>query len=561
MNFGVFDIEAENWIRFRVLGFFDGNGYKKYYRIGDFLNAVDKKQYKGWRFYSHNGGKYDDMFLLDEIFRRGWNVKLIERGGRLISIRCTTATSNFEFVDSYALIPVSLKVAGETFNVQHKKSEYGSFEGKMDKYEKKLLKYLENDCMCLYEVLTSFSNSEYVDKMQLTIASQALNTFRTRFCDSTLTRLSLEDEDLFRDEFYSGGRVEVYKGRGNVHTYDVNSLYPSVMLNEMPCGELIRTRIYKKGLIGFYKVRIKSTPDWYVSPLLVKGKKNMFVNGKGEYFLSSDTLNYLVSEFGIKYDVEFGRVFKRKAFLFNEYVNEFYALKLKAKKKNDTMNYLLAKLFLNALYGKLGQTRWRDTVEVYNGTQRQFKTLDERFGLVLVSEESHNKFILPYLASYVTDLARLHHFQLMNIAPDKMFYCDTDSLYTSANYDKLVSEKIGALSYEGTFEGIFLSPKTYALKNSDEEKIKFKGFAQGSFSFKDFEKSLMNGKVMATKSKTRILSFRECLKRKFGIVESQGNFLKLVNMEKSVVSSYDKRIVIPSKRYVFNTKPFQRNEI
>jgi hypothetical protein len=58
-----------------------------------------------------------------------------------------------------------------------------------------------------------------------------------------------------------------------------------------------------------------------------------------------------------------------------------------------------------------------------------------------------------------------------------------------------------------------------------------------------------------------MLSFRECLNRKLGIIESQGAFLKLVNMEKEVVSSYDKRIVIPSKRFVFNTKPFQRGDI
>ena len=111
----------------------------------------------------------------------------------------------------------------------------------------------------------------------MTIASQALDTFKNRFLDNGyITKMKLKDENYFRENFYSGGRVEVFKGYGeNVNVYDVNSLFPHSMLNEMPCGEYVKVREYKKGMIGFYEIEMNFPVSEYISPLLLKtDKKN-----------------------------------------------------------------------------------------------------------------------------------------------------------------------------------------------------------------------------------------------------------------------------------------------
>ena len=269
MKFGVFDIEAENWINFRVLGFFDREDYKVFYDIKKFLSFLDSKKFNGWRIYAHFGGRYDFLFLLDYIINR-WKYRLIERHGRLLAIICETPKgTHFTLADSYAILPFSLKALSESFDITHKKKEF-EFE-KGFEVTSKLLSYLENDVKGLYEILSSYFAFEYIDDAKLTIASQALDIFKQRFFSGELVRMYDGDEMIFRKFFYHGGRVEVYKGFGkNLNLYDINSLFPYAMLQEMPCGDSFKTQTFQKNLIGFYKVNVLSTPNFYVTPYLQK---------------------------------------------------------------------------------------------------------------------------------------------------------------------------------------------------------------------------------------------------------------------------------------------------
>jgi hypothetical protein len=567
MNYGTFDIEAMNWIEFGVMGCFDGDSYKHFYRIGDFLNHISQKKYNNWRWYAHNGGKYDDKFLLDPIFARKWKVKMIERSDRIISLNMITdAGVRVNIVDSYALLTASLKKLSDSFKPEHQKKEYDVSNLKKHHFhDPKLLRYLENDCRSLYEILEMFFKQEFIDQPQLTIASQALNTFRKKFLKSDMYRVRLDDELIFREQFYAGGRVEVFKGRGVVNCYDVNSLFPSVMLQPMPVGECRHTERFWPGKIGFYVVDVLATPDFYVSPYLVKTqKRNYYLNGPGRYFLSSAMLTELKTTYGVRFKVVKGWVFDGKECLFNEYVEYFYGMKQKAKASHDDVSYMLSKLFLNALYGKLGASRWRQSVEQWDGSQKAFQKFNnpiaDQYGLVLVPQESKSKFILPYLAAYITDLARLAHWKLMQRSPEKMFYCDTDSLYTAANYDDLLSDRIGDLSFEGTWDGIFIAPKTYALKAGKQEKIKFKGFDSKEFTFRSMRDFQETSKPLSF-TQERILGFRESMIRTTGIIRQRGNFLKMVNTTKTVKSEYDGRQIDDSKRFLFDSYPKRYDEI
>lgn len=566
-HYGVFDIESEKWIYFKLLGFYDGSEYKVFRSIHGFLNHINHRKYRGWKFYAHNGGRFDFLFLLyDIIMKLGWQVKLIPRGSSVISIMVKTSKTEFTFCDSFAILPESLKKLTEAFNVEHKKKEFKFDESTViDTHDPVILDYLKNDVIGLYEVIGTFFSQDFIDHPKITIASQGLDIFRSRFFKGELLELPIKMETDFRENYYSGGRVEVYKSYGKkVNVYDVNSLFSFAMLRPMPVGDVYKTKSFHKDKIGFYKVRIKSTPSWYISPLLTKIRNkdyrkngNYYVNGPGEYFVSSEMIKYLKSEFGVNCEIIQGYFFDGQEYLFQDYVNYFYELKSKNK---GTAQYTIAKFLLNCLYGKLGMNRERESIQTFDGTQQNFSTLEgyEKWLLVLVSEETKSRFILPYLAAYITDLARLHHYKYMNEHPESIYYCDTDSLFTDVEYP--VNDNIGGLKNEGTYEAVFLAPKTYALNiDGKEEEIAFKGFDTTSFKFRDFKTALIDGTELKAQRKSRILSFKENVgksKRKTGIIAETSPFLKTVMSEKESNFSKKMREFFPSKKYINDSKPY-----
>lgn len=558
-RFAVFDIEARLWINFEVLGFFDGERYacfKKPFRpaINRFLDYLDNPKNEGLWIYAHNGGGYDFKFLLEELLDRGWILPdgIIDRQGRLIRIAVKTRRgTQFTFVDSYALLNTSLKKLGETFDVEHKKKEIGYKS--ISSESPRTLAYLENDCQCLYEVLTAWFKMEYVYKRKMTIASQAMDTFQTGFTPGYIERMTLEDDEYVRENFYSGGRVEVFKGFGkSLHYYDVNSLYPFAMLQKMPRGKGRRTRTYHKGDIGFYEIEVKSTPDWYISPLIVKGKKNAFMAGPGEYFVSSNTIEQLREE-GVRWKVISGLKFSGAEYLFNDYVHFFYTMKEKAKTAGERW---LAKYLMNTLYGKFGAGQYRESVRfVWNVDSYDYMVSPE-YGLCYVTEENKSRFIMPYLAAWVTDYARLYHYRLMSEHAHAMYYCDTDSLITTAHYP--TGKKIGDLKLEGDYDrGVFLAPKTYALKNRTGEKVVFKGFSAENFSYRQLKTALLKERTLVER-RTRILGWKEAVKRKKDYIRKAGKFLILVRTKKTTDFNSKSRLHLSSTKYIFDSVPVQR---
>jgi hypothetical protein len=462
-----------------------------------------------------------------------------------------------KFVDSYAILPAALRKLSESFKPKHQKLAFDDYS-KIAVDDPDTLKYLENDVLCLWEILYDFFSSDFIKTPALTIASQALSTFQYKFFDGKLQGMKLPLEEMIRERFYSGGRVEAYKGYGKrVHVYDVNSLYPYCMTQPMPTGEVRYTARYNKTKIGFYHVDIHKTPDWYISPLLYRGKKLLFVNGGGEYFLGSPTLAIL-NEQGVRFKILDGYVFDGKEDLFSDYVSFFHDLKTRSK---GTAMYYVAKLFLNSLYGKFGMARERWTVQRATGYEEGAAPLMnelDSYGMCMVKEQTRSKFVMPYIAAYITELARCHHWRLMNQHPESVFYCDTDSIFTS--HVLPAGGKLGELSDEGTFEGVFLGNKTYALRNGKSEKVAFKGFHVEDIHFRDVEKVLRTHKPLIQK-RTRILSFRECLKRKEGIVSDAGPFLKMVDMTKETDGLNDKRRLTASRTHIYDSMPFARSEL
>jgi hypothetical protein len=110
-------------------------------------------------------------------------------------------------------------------------------------------KYLYNDIKSLFEIIEKFSKDVYeVESINITnivsISSLALKTFLTNYYDEERTPIHIPRYKQHKDikNAYYGGRTEVLKTYGeDLYLYDVNSLYPSVMLKDMPIGNMIKS--------------------------------------------------------------------------------------------------------------------------------------------------------------------------------------------------------------------------------------------------------------------------------------------------------------------------------
>ena len=546
------DIESNKWIEFNAVGLYDGKNYYVFNNVKDFIKKVVSYP-SGYRIYFHNGGRFDFLFLLEELMEKGY-VSFIEKAGGFISITFTYRKKRFMFCDSYTLLPASLEKLIKTFNIKNKKIPL-DFSKSYSFSNKRMQAHLKNDVLALYSIITRFYERE--GTLKLTIASQAMQTFSNDYFEGYVWQCNAKFDGYFRKNFYKGGRVEVYKGLGkNLYYYDFNSLYPSVMLEEMPIGSPIKTKKYEVGKIGYYHIKLLQTTNLKISPLIyTDATGNYYVNGKKgtEFYVMQPDLTILDS-YKIKYKVMDGYYFEATGKVFEDYVNHYYEIK---SKTTDEVEKYISKLMLNSLYGKFGQKLWGTAIEVTNKENREGLIFNPSTDLVLVDKKLNVKFKGIHIACYITSLARYRLFTAMKeIGFDNIFYCDTDSIITTKKIK--FGTEIGELKLVDKIkEGVFLLPKTYGYINDKGKRVvKFKGFSDKSFSYSELKKLLLKQKTKLVKKQRRMLGFRSSLRRKSGIVSERGTYLKLVEEEKILSNNYTRRKLFPNKSTVFDSMPF-----
>ena len=261
--------------------------------------------------------------------------------GKLTTIKC----KKYTFHDSFKLLPMSLKKLSNDFGVEHAKldlweevqklyknqyTDIVDFLDRCDVDNELYLKYLGYDVISLYEILEKI----------MTIAGINVNDFVKRISTASLSRFifkngfnghkfiekgsrrsdyemlcqynynyDLDIEEFLRDS-YCGGRTEVFKIELNSKAfhYDVNSLYPSVMINgNFPVGkpkyyddETIAKYYFEKWLkdkkgIGFLSCEVY-IPKQHIPPLPVKMEKLAFVCGHVYGVWNFEELEYAVKE-------------------------------------------------------------------------------------------------------------------------------------------------------------------------------------------------------------------------------------------------------------------------
>jgi len=456
------------------------------------------------------------------------------------------------------------------------------------------IKYCVNDCKSLFEVILKF-NKLYFDNFNIninehvTLSSHALRLYRTHFMKEKTIPMIYGIDFRCLQASYTGGSTDMFIPTNTkkelVYAYDVNSLYPFIMANfPMPIGN----KTYFEGDIrkinpdafGFFNCKI-TTPTNLKHPILQthvqtkSGLRTIAALGTYTDMIFSHSMDNAI-KLGYKFEILNGYTFD-KGIIFKDYVEELYKFRLNYP-KTDPMNYI-AKLFLNSLYGRLGMKDEFDSIQLI--TEHEFSKLDAKNKLAItdiinlgmkylikfktnnnkqfddLNEKDYN--INVAIASAITSYARDYMSQFKNNPKIKLFYTDTDSIYTNLNPDQMNDlipgivnqNELGKLKLESiSKKAVFLAPKCYGLldiNNNFNFKVKGLNSNQVDLSIKDFENLLMKDYFIQKEQTKTFKSFE------------QGNIKKLQQIYTLRQTDNKRKLIFNSKNKLINTKPYVIN--
>lgn len=520
--------------------------WKEYF---DCVLSFDEQNGNVTRIFFHNLGSFDGTFLYKGLLNYIDPIcvsTIIDDSNKFITITVNSRSGkNFIFKDSLRIFPMNLASLCKMFNVDGKLSEYNPAFNKLslfnnDKMLNSFINYGIQDSIALYNALTHAQLRIYIDfKLDIcsvnivSTSSLAFNIFRMHFLKVEIPILNNVQESFIRRGYF-GGATDYYKKYAtNVKYYDVNSLYPYAMLNDMP-GKLIKfyanlSNFNLDNFFGFVLAEV-TIPKTLV-PLLPYKNKNgntIFPTGTviGIYF--SEELKALKLK-GYSIKLLSGYEFERIENLFTSFINHFYELK-----KNATgAERALAKLIMNSSYGNFGRkSDLLITKNVHNDDLDDFvmthliKTIiniNENWSTILtvnnlpldiikklkleldIEFENYKSVVSANvaIAAAITSYARIHMIDLK--LNNDIIYSDTDSIIIgNVLDDSLIGPELGQLKDElnGGFmnECYVLGIKQYGYHyNHNDKKIEcsvFAGVTRNSINFTDFIK-LANGESLS----------------------------------------------------------------
>lgn len=497
---------------------------------------------------------------------------LISHTGNWYSLKMKINNKIIELRDSYKLFPLKLADLGVAFNTKHRKLEmdYDRIKAKNTEINEKEKKYIKNDILVLKEVM-EYAYNHGMDR--LTIGSCCIhefsstfykNQFKETFPDLTQINSPVESIDLdnYIRKSYKGGwcylndrfkEKIVYNGC----TMDVNSLYPSVMLDEnnlYPVGNphyffkdsipkleknerfFIRIKCYfklKKGFLPCIQIKnsifYKATSWLESSDIVIHNKKISGFNG--ERYKPVLTLTQMDYEMFIKHyrvselEILDGVVFGCVRGIFDEYLEKYRQIKENSTGALRT----IAKLYSNNLYGQFGKSRNSSYKVPYIAENNTVK-----FSTII---EMNKKTLYVPIASFITSYSRCKTINTAQSNYKHFIYADTDSIHCDCSPDDLVdididNKRYGAWKNESNWKrAFFVRQKTY-IEESDELDIKCAGLTE-------YCKTLLEMSIRQDYDSSLYESLEPLEK----------DFVK----EKRDIDDFKPGILIPSKLYSINT--------
>ncbi len=408
--------------------------------------------------------------------------------------------------DSLKLIPLSVRQIAKSFDLPIKKGkiDYAAHDflpyGSPITEEEK--DYLIHDVQIVEHALRFF-HDQGLDKM--TIGSCALDEFK-KLINRKWFKMFFPPAGYYRDvkPAYKGGFTYLnpkFKGKivKNIFVFDVNSLYPSVMAGVH--GELLPygTPIMYEGeykedeFYPLYIQKIKCSfelKEGKIPCIQIKHggygfKENLYLTSSDhqevDLTLTSVDLKLFFDNYHV-YNPQYIRGWKFKAahgsVIFGEYVEKWSKIKIQSKEEGNLGMYLIAKLFLNNLYGKFGTE-----IEVVS----KYPVLGEDGKIHFKKKDPEIKEgVYIAMACFITAWARdmtirsaqkIQDDYYAGISKNQFIYADTDSLHVYTPDNEIPKglnihpTDLGAWDHEATASiGKFLRQKCYIEKHIITEK-------------------------------------------------------------------------------------------
>lgn len=474
--------------------------------IDDFISHCRRSN--NATYYFHNL-KFDGEFIMVRLFELGFKhvtdrrelesntfTTLISNKGQFYSMKIVfekkgKKTNSITIYDSLKILPFSVDAIAKGFNLPTSKlkidyKEYREVGHKLTEHE---VAYLYADVAIVSQALHVLF-SEGLDKM--TQGSNALYDYKRTVTAKRFEQwFPIPDYDADVRRSYRGGFTylnPMYVGvdiKSGI-VFDVNSLYPSVMYSQpLPYGEgLYFEGKYKPD--SLYNLHVQMlTCQFDLKPNhipTIQLKNNLafipteYISTSGEeevtLCMTSVDLELFFAHYDV-YNIEYhsGWMFKSTTGLFTEYIDKWSTIKIQSKRDGNKAMYLLAKLMLNALYGKFA---------LNPNVQGKHPYYDN--GIIKYVEgdpEVRDPIYIP-VGTFVTSWARYKTITAAQSVYHRFIYADTDSLHLLGtdippNLD-IDDTELGKWSHESTFiRGRFLRAKSYfetvPVSDSDYERM------------------------------------------------------------------------------------------
>lgn len=460
--------------------------------IDEFLNYCENSDNS--TFYFHNL-KFDGEFIICRLFEHGFKhvidrkeldtktfTTLISDKGQFYSMKIVfekkgKKTKFVEIFDSLKILPFSVEAIAKGFNlpIQKLKIDYKKERPLGYKITDEEIAYIRNDVDIVARALNVLFE-QGLEKM--TNGSNALFDYKRTVTPKKFEQwFPIPDYDHDVRQSYKGGFTYLnpkFKGLniGEGIVLDVNSLYPSVMRNRpLPYGEgLYFEGQYKTDklynlYVQMFSCQFELKPDFIPTIQL----KNNLAFVPTEYLTSSNDeeitlcltsvdLELFLEHYDV-YNIEYmgGWKFKSTVGLFTSYIDKWTAIKVQATLEENFAMRTLAKLMLNALYGKFalnpnvcGKIPYYDS-----GMIKYFQG----------EKETRDPIYIP-VGTFVTAWARYKTITSAQSVFERFIYADTDSLHLTGldipNDLEISDTEIGLWKHESTFKRArFLRAKTY----------------------------------------------------------------------------------------------------
>lgn len=467
--------------------------------IDDFMNSMIKLG--NCEAYFHNL-KFDGEYIISWLFKNGYKYDekarkantfscVISDAGQWYSITITHKAFNKRYVrttiyDSLKKLPLKVSAIAKAFKLEESKGsiDYARYRPVGYELTDEELEYITNDCIIVAKALY-MQFDKGLSKM--TIGSDALNNFKLEIggkkaFDYIYPTLPLEVDNDFRKAYKGGFTMvnPVYQNKiVSGISFDVNSLYPSVMYGNMgslPYGlpkkfdgeykKDVKYPLYIQKLSCEFKLKKGMIPTIQLKGNLSFIPTEYVCDSKGivDLTLTSVDLELFKEHYDIGY-IEYvgGYKFKATDNIFRDYID--YWAEIKATSTGGARQ--LAKLMLNSLYGKFATNpKKQNKIPYYNKGEVNLELTDP----------TYDKPVYTALGAFITARARAYTISNSQALYKYWVYSDTDSMYLTGiteeeakKYIDIHPTKLGAWKLEHHFtKGKWLRPKTYIMTTTED---------------------------------------------------------------------------------------------